>query len=95
MNVITRIKCKFYYKSEPEDQWSYKRSTDIWLAMAKQFQRRKSVKIMFIYMYKAQGQEQTTSWSPFSPMNIIIPPVYEVYRGYIVFAFSVCVCVCV
>ena len=23
---------------------------------------------------------------------IIIPPVYEVYRGYIVFAFSVCVC---
>ena len=33
--------------------------------------------------------------------NIIIPPVYEVYRGYIVFAFSVtmfvclCVCVCV
>ena len=27
----------------------------------------------------------------------IIPPVYEVYRGYIVFAFSVClfVCVCV
>ena len=26
---------------------------------------------------------------------IIIPPVYEVYRGYIVFAFSVCVCVCV
>ena len=27
--------------------------------------------------------------------NIIIPPAYEVYRGYIVFAFSVCVCVCV
>ena len=26
---------------------------------------------------------------------IVIPPVYEVYRGYIVFAFSVCVCVCV
>ena len=26
---------------------------------------------------------------------LIIPPVYEVYRGYIVFAFSVCVCVCV
>ena len=25
----------------------------------------------------------------------VIPPVYEVYRGYIVFAFSVCVCVCV
>ena len=25
--------------------------------------------------------------------SIIIPPVYEVYRGYIVFAFSVCVCV--
>ena len=25
---------------------------------------------------------------------IIIPPVYEVYRGYIVFAFSVCVFVC-
>ena len=25
--------------------------------------------------------------------NLIIPPVYEVYRGYIVFAFSVCVCV--
>ena len=24
---------------------------------------------------------------------IFIPPVYEVYRGYIVFAFSVCVCV--
>ena len=23
----------------------------------------------------------------------IIPPVYEVYRGYIVFAFFVCVCV--
>ena len=31
--------------------------------------------------------------------DIIIPPAYEVYRGYIVFAFSVymfvCVCVCV
>ena len=27
--------------------------------------------------------------------NIIIPPVYKVYRGYIVFAFSVCVLVCV
>ena len=26
---------------------------------------------------------------------IVIPPVYEVYRGYIVFAFSVCVWVCV
>ena len=26
---------------------------------------------------------------------LFIPPVYEVYRGYIVFAFSVCVCVCV
>ena len=30
---------------------------------------------------------------------IFIPPAYEVYRGYIVFAFSVymfvCVCVCV
>ena len=25
---------------------------------------------------------------------IIIPPVYEVYRGYIVFAFSVCLFVC-
>ena len=25
----------------------------------------------------------------------IIPPAYEVYRGYIVFAFSVCDCVCV
>ena len=34
----------------------------------------------------------------FNDCNIIIPPVYEVYRGYIVFAFSVrmfvCVCVC-
>ena len=35
------------------------------------------------------------------PRQFIIPPVYEVYRGYIVFAFSVtmfvclCVCVCV
>ena len=27
--------------------------------------------------------------------QLIIPPVYEVYRGYIVFAFSVCVCLCV
>ena len=26
---------------------------------------------------------------------IIIPPAYEVYRGYIVFVFSVIVCVCV
>ena len=26
--------------------------------------------------------------------SLIIPPVYEVYRGYIVFAFSVCVLVC-
>ena len=25
---------------------------------------------------------------------IFIPPAYEVYRGYIVFAFSVCVCAC-
>ena len=25
-------------------------------------------------------------------LMFIIPPVYEVYRGYIVFAFSVCVC---
>ena len=24
---------------------------------------------------------------------VFIPPAYEVYRGYIVFAFSVCVCV--
>ena len=31
----------------------------------------------------------------FFPSKIFIPPVYEVYRGYIVFAFSVCVCVCV
>ena len=27
-------------------------------------------------------------------LTIFIPPVYEVYRGYIVFAFSVCLCVC-
>ena len=27
-------------------------------------------------------------------VSFIIPPVYEVYRGYIVFAFSVCLCVC-
>ena len=27
--------------------------------------------------------------------GFIIPPVYEVFRGYIVFAFSVCLCVCV
>ena len=26
---------------------------------------------------------------------VFIPPVYEVYRGYIVFVFSVCLCVCV
>ena len=26
--------------------------------------------------------------------QLIIPPVYEVYRGFIGFAFSVCVCVC-
>ena len=26
--------------------------------------------------------------------TFIIPPVYKVYRGYIVFAFSVCLCVC-
>ena len=26
---------------------------------------------------------------------IFILPVYEVYRGYIVLAFSVCLCVCV
>ena len=26
---------------------------------------------------------------------VVIPPVYEEYRGYIVFAFSVCVFVCV
>ena len=25
---------------------------------------------------------------------IVIPPVYKVYRGYIVFAFSVCLFVC-
>ena len=25
---------------------------------------------------------------------IFIPSVYEVYRGYIMFAFSVCLCVC-
>ena len=27
-------------------------------------------------------------------MDVIIPPAYEVYRGYIVFAFSVYVFVC-
>ena len=27
-------------------------------------------------------------------ISIVIPPVYEVYRGYIVFAFSMCVFVC-
>ena len=26
--------------------------------------------------------------------TIFIPPVYKVYRGFIVFAFSICVCVC-
>ena len=35
----------------------------------------------------------------FRVSDLVIPPVYEVYRGYIVFAFSVtmfvCVCVCV
>ena len=30
----------------------------------------------------------------FSGVRLIIPPVYEVYRGYIVIAFSVCVFVC-
>ena len=29
-----------------------------------------------------------------SDQGIFIPPVYEVYRGYIVFAFSVCLFVC-
>ena len=31
----------------------------------------------------------------FFSTEIIIPPVYEVYRGYIVFVFSVTMCVCV
>ena len=30
----------------------------------------------------------------YSNLIFFIPPVYEVYRGYIVFAFSVCLCVC-
>ena len=29
-----------------------------------------------------------------NPHKLIIPPVYEVYRGYIVFAFSVLMFVC-
>ena len=32
--------------------------------------------------------------SKIQPHIAYIPPVYEVYRGYIVFAFSVCLCVC-
>ena len=31
----------------------------------------------------------------FPSLNLSLPPVYEVYRGYIVFAISVCVFVCV
>ena len=27
--------------------------------------------------------------------SLFIPPVYEVYSGFIVFVFSVCLCVCV
>ena len=41
---------------------------------------------------------QYITWACFRNVNhpiLIIPPVYEVYRGYIVFAFSVCLCVCV
>ena len=34
-------------------------------------------------------------WSMSSIFEIIIPPAYEVYRGYIVFAFSVYMFVCV
>ena len=34
-------------------------------------------------------------WSAFSLIfHLVIPLVYEVYRGYIVFAFSMCLCVC-
>ena len=54
---------------------------------------------------KNKDEDQLTPWSIFifllhitlctpAEKPIIIPPVYEVYRGYIVFAFSVCVCVC-
>ena len=35
------------------------------------------------------------NWAEHSLSIVFIPPVYEEYRGYVVFAFSVCVCVCV
>ena len=38
---------------------------------------------------------KTGYYIAFIDVYVIIPPVYEVYRGYIVFAFSVCLCVCV
>ena len=50
-----------------------------------------------LYLDKISGERLQDHWS--SGCSIFIPPVYEVYRGYIVFAFSVtmfvCLCVCV
>ena len=42
---------------------------DIWLRLAKRFQRRRSLNIMVIYMYIAPGWGQTCSWGPFFFQN--------------------------
>ena len=48
-----------------------------------------------IYVAKTKSHMQKAGFLMINLRFImIIPPVYEVYRGYIVFAFSVCLCVC-
>ena len=43
-----------------------------------------------LYKAKISGERLQDHWSS----GLIIPPAYEVYRGYIVFAFSVTMFVC-
>ena len=52
-----------------------------------------TMKNLFWQRQKSKGKDHLHYCADQS-VPLFIPLVYEVYRGYIVFAFSVCLCVC-
>ena len=70
---LGRVTCTIYIKlSFPLPKEA---PHEIWLGLAEQFQRRRCLIIMVIYMYIAPGQGQTTPWGQILFINSIIQSI--------------------
>ena len=71
LELPQRVPTIYLLEQKLDQRTNGKCSPDIWLSLAKQFLIRRCLKIVVIYMYKAQGQEQTTPLSPNIFINIM------------------------